>query len=156
MKMNQKNPMRMMIGRIEMAKPIHWGGLRIVTEGTLDSSRCRSESVITAVVRNERTVRGSPPISTWVGSRSWPSMLPLLRSTTTDSTRPSSTSRVKVEKLMSLLDPPDVNWLTTKIARMISITSNHGLKDRLKTCLPAGSESAAASVRRASHLVGVG
>ena len=70
MKMNQKNPIRIRIGRNEITKPSHWGGLRKVTLSTLASRRSSSESVMTAVVRNWRMVRGSPLTVTWVSPMS--------------------------------------------------------------------------------------
>jgi hypothetical protein len=139
MKMNQKNAIRMTIGSTENRKPIHCGGLRIVTSPTFSSSRSSRESLTIVVTRKSRRVTGSPPMTTWLSIRSSPSITPLLRSIVTRETRPSSTSWVKVLKLISRGVPPVPNWLNTKMPRMISITTNHGLKVRLT--LPPRSDS---------------
>jgi hypothetical protein len=127
MKMNQKNAIRTTIGRTEKRNPIHCGGLRIVTSPTFASSRCSSESLTIVVTRNVRSVTGSPAMTTWLSARSSPSITPLLRSMVTFETRPSSTSWVKVLKLISRGVPVALNWLKTKMPRMISITTSHGL-----------------------------
>jgi hypothetical protein len=68
-------------------------------------------------------------------------MTPLLRSIVTRATLPSSTSCVNVEKVISRGAPGLLNWLNTKMPRMMSITISQGLNERLTR--PPGTPCAA-------------